>query len=94
MSYTIDRSEYQTVNALVVATASLHGASPTDPNSPIWPVSVDRLSSGWAGAEWVRYVANYQDNLSEGYATLKDLSRAHEFTDDLDLDFVPRSEVD
>lgn len=92
-SFTIGQDQQDDVNALVVATADLDGASanPDDPRAPIWPTSIDQLSSGWPGAKWVRFVANYENELSEGYATLKDLALAHEFPADLEINFVPNS---
>lgn len=86
-TYTIDRSEYDTVNDLTIATATV--TLSTDEGAPIQPIAVRQLSSGWVGAEWVRYVADYQDSQSVGYATLADFEREHEWTADMGLDFEP-----
>lgn len=88
-TYTYDSSE---LLQLRLSTVSYAGTSEVEPSrdgdgqivSPIRPIQIDRVTSGPAGADWVRYVAEYQDNPAVGYATLDDLLEAH-WLDGVDL---------
>lgn len=92
-TYTIHQSEYATVNSLMTRSADTTGLGALLPSdAPIQPRSVDLLAAGWVGAEWVRAVANYQDDDSVGYASLADLEAAHEWTDAVCVDFEDRTE--
>ena len=87
--YTISHTESDTVAALTTAIATTaEAASLAGESAPIQPTQIRRLSSGWVGAEWVRYVADYQDAQSVGYATLGDLERDHEWTDEMGAEFT------
>lgn len=89
-TYTIDRSEIETVERLTIAMASCDGlAESLHDDAPVQPVQIRQLSSGWVGAEWVRYVADYQDSASVGYASLAEISVDHEWTSATMMHFEP-----
>lgn len=79
-THTIDRSEHDAIDALVIATAAVDLGN--SPSGALRPEQIRKLSGGWAGAEWVRAVADYQDGASVGYASLTDLEVDHEITVD------------
>ncbi len=88
-TYTISKTELDTVSALVKETATVGDLrSLLGDDAPIQPVSVDVLKAGWVGAEWVRAVAHYQDAASVGYASLADLERDHQWTTEVAPDFA------
>lgn len=87
-THTIHRSEHEAVAAAVVEVADASGLRPKTQTSPLMPTQIRRLTQGPRGAEWVRFLADYQDSPSVGYATLADLESAHEFPSDVCLDWV------
>lgn len=79
-TYTISKSELETVGNLTVAVA-------TTVSGPKQPTQIRQLSAGWIGAEWVRFVADYQDAASVGYASMDDLELDHDWTADMGAEF-------
>jgi len=84
-TYTISSSELATVAALTLDSAPIDFVTPS---GPIQPTQVRRLRGGWPGAEWVRVVADYQDDLSVGYASMADMARDHEWVEDMVPEFT------
>lgn len=59
--------------------------------APILPIAVRLVTRGPRGAEWVRAVADYQEDESVGYASLEELLMHHELPPDLDLEWETSS---
>ena len=83
-TYTLTKTEQDLAARLTTRSADTQGLPEVlGEGFPVQPISVDLVPDGWAGAEWVRAVAHYQDSPSVGYASLEDLEIDHQWTSDV-----------